>query len=120
MKNIMKPYPFRGLSKEQQIYNYHFIRSRGIVQNVFGILANHLRIFLSPILLLLQNVEILTLACCTLHNFLRDKAPLCYTPPENFDAEHIKKSVATWQQEIEFKFTRKKLTFNEGCWKQQL
>ena len=89
MENLMKPYPFRGLSKEQRIYNYNLSRARRIVENVFGILANRFRIFLSPILLSSENVEILTLACHTLHSLLRDKAPLRYTPPGSFDVENL-------------------------------
>ena len=89
MENLMKPYHFRGLCKEQRICNYHLSRARRIVENVFGVLANRFRIFLSPILLSPDNVEILTLACCTLHSFLRDKAPLRYTPPGSFDVENL-------------------------------
>ena len=51
MENFMKPYSFRGLSKEQRIYNYHLSKARRIVKNVLGILANRFKIFLSPILL---------------------------------------------------------------------
>ena len=65
MEILMKPYLFRGLSKKQRIYNYHLSRARLIAENVFGILANRFRIFLSPILLSPENVEIITLACCT-------------------------------------------------------
>ena len=74
MENLMNPYLFRGLPKEQRIYNYHLSRARRIVENVFGILANRFRIFLSPILLSPENVEVLSLACCTLHT--REK--FCY------------------------------------------
>ena len=91
IENLMKPYPFRGLSKKQWICNHHLSRARRIVKNVFGILANSFRIFLSPILLSPKNVEILTLVCCTLHNFLRNKAPLRYTPPGSFDVENLER-----------------------------
>ena len=120
MKNLMKPYPFRRLSKKQRIYNYHLSRAKRIAKNVFGTLANRFRIFLSPILLSPENTEILTLACCTLHNFLHDKAPLRYTSPGSFNVENLERGVATWRPEIEFKFTRGRVTFSEGCWKQQL
>ena len=120
MENLMKPYPFRGLSKKQWIYNYHLGRARRIVEKVFGILANHFRIFLSPILLSPENVEILTLACCTLHGFFHDKVPLRYTSPGSFNVENLERGVATWRPEIGFKFTRGRVTFSEGCWKQQL
>ena len=91
MENLMKPYSFRGLSKKQRIYNYYLSGARRIVKNVFGTLANHFRIFLSPILFSPENVEILILTCCTLHGFLRDKAPLRYTPPGSFNVEHLER-----------------------------
>lgn len=74
MDNLMKTYPSRGLSKEQQIYSYHLRRARYVLENVFDLLTNLFRIFLSSILLLPKSIEILTLACCTLHNFSHDKA----------------------------------------------
>ena len=91
IENLIKLYPFRGLSKKQRIYNYHLSRARRIVENVFEILVNRFRIFLSPILLSPKNVEIFTLACCTLYNFLRDKAPLRYAPPGNFDIKNLER-----------------------------
>ena len=58
---------------------------------VLGILANRFRIFLSPILLSPENVEIHPLACYTVHNFLCDKSPLRCTPLGHFDAENLEK-----------------------------
>ena len=91
MENLIKPYPFRGLSKKQRIYNYHLSRARRIVENVFGILANCFRIFLSTMLVSPEIVEILTLACCIFYNFLSDKAPLRYIPPRSFDVENVER-----------------------------
>ena len=104
----MKPYPFRGLSKKQRIYNYYLSRARRIVENLFGILANRFRIFLSPVLLSPENVEIITLVCCTLHNFLRDKAPLRYTPPGRFDVENLERG------ELQHGDSRSGLSSQEG------
>ena len=35
-ENLMKPYPFRGLSKKQRIYyNYHFIAEQGALSKTY-------------------------------------------------------------------------------------
>ena len=85
--NLMKPYPNRGLSKEQRTFNYRLSRARRIVENAFGILANRFRVFLSPIQLSPENVEKVVLGSCALHNFLRSKAPSQYTPSGSLDTE---------------------------------
>ncbi|KAF2901209.1 hypothetical protein ILUMI_04976 [Ignelater luminosus] len=56
-KHLLKPYPQRRLS-----------RSRRMIESSFGILANRFRIFLAPINLPVEKVEIITLACVALHN----------------------------------------------------
>ena len=36
MENLMKPYPSRGLSKKQQIYNYHLNRAGALSKTYLG------------------------------------------------------------------------------------
>ena len=101
-KNLMKPYPFRGLSTEKRIFNYRLSRARRIVENAFGILANRFRVFLSPIQLAPENVEKVVLASCALHNFLRDKSPLRYTQRGSLDNEMLEEGVVregSWRTE---------------------
>lgn len=72
-KNILKPFPQKNLTHDKRIYNYRLSRARRVVENVFGILSSRFRIFKKPILVDIKNIDILVLACCSLHNFLRKK-----------------------------------------------
>ena len=87
---ILKPYKQRGLTPERRIFNYRLSRARRVVENVFGILANRFRIFMAPINLNPEKVEVITFACCALHNFLRSKKESCalYMPPGCVDTEN--------------------------------
>ena len=70
---LIKPFPQQNLSFWQRIFNYRLSRARRVVENAFGILANRFRVFLAPIRLDESKVEIMVLASCALHNFLREK-----------------------------------------------
>ena len=71
--SMLKPYSQNGLTPERRIFNYRLSRARRVVENAFGILANRFLVFMTPINLAPEKVEITTLACCILHNFLRSK-----------------------------------------------
>lgn len=85
LTNILKPYPFRNMSNEQRIFNYRLSRARRVVENVFGILANRFRIFLTTISLNVDKVQDITLACCVLHNFLNKECRTTYRSDDGFD-----------------------------------
>lgn len=68
--NIMKPFPFRNLSKEKRIYNYRLSRARRTSENAFGILCRRFQIFLSPIQINPGRVEKVVMVACGLHNLL--------------------------------------------------
>ncbi|KAB0802358.1 hypothetical protein PPYR_04544 [Photinus pyralis] len=76
---IMKPYPQRNLTYEQKIFNYRLSRCRRIIESTFGILANRFRVLLTPINLKPKKVELITLACIALHNFLSKENHTSYT-----------------------------------------
>lgn len=71
--HILKPFPFRQMSKEQSIFNYRLSRARRVVENVFGILANRFRILLTTIPLQPEKARNIVEACVALHNFLREE-----------------------------------------------
>ena len=104
--NIMKPYSHRGLTVEERIFNYRLSRARRIVENAFGILANRFRVFLKPIALAPEIVEIIVMAACSLHNFLRDKSESrnVYMPAGIDECESEERSIhsiqhAQWREQ---------------------
>ncbi len=46
---LMKPFSKHNMSDEQRIFNYKLSHARRIVENAFGILANHFQCLLSPL-----------------------------------------------------------------------
>ena len=79
---IMKPYASRGLTSDQNIFNYRLSRARRTVENAFGILSSRFRIFRKAIPLSPEKVETVTMAACCLHNFLlrNNNSSAMYTP----------------------------------------
>ena len=69
---LMKPYPGKNLTAEQQIFNYRLSRARRFSENAFGILAAKFRVFRSAITSKPEYVNKLIFACVVLHNYLRD------------------------------------------------
>ena len=88
--NIMKPYGQANLGVKNRIFNYRLSRARRVVENAFGILANRFRVFMTGICLDPQKVQVIAMACCSLHNFLiqdLNGAQHVYVPPGSYDTK---------------------------------
>ena len=104
--NIMKPFPgvTKGLLTPERIYNYRLSRARRIIENVFGIWSSKFRVLLKSTDLNPNKVELITLTCAYLHNFLRRSAYSrnYYSPPGSFDVEDPDGNVipGAWRSEV--------------------
>ena len=75
--NLMKPYRNvrRSNTWEEDVFNYRLSRARRIIENVFGILSHRFRCLLTTLQPEPVVVKEITMACCTLHNFLCTRNP---------------------------------------------
>ena len=72
---MMKPYSRCGLSNEKRIFNYRLSRARRIVENAFGVLANHFQCILGTMRQQPDTVKSIIAACIYLHNLMRTRYP---------------------------------------------
>jgi hypothetical protein len=72
---MIKPYPHRGLTIQERIFNYRLSRARRVVENAFGILAHRFRCMLTTMQQKPKTVEGIVLACCIMHNLLISRNP---------------------------------------------
>lgn len=99
--NIIKPFRQAQLDSAcKEIYNYRVSRARHVVENGFGILASRFRVFHTQINLEPENIVKVVKATCALHNFLMEKLPAIYAPPnstyqENDDGDIINAGLNT-------------------------
>lgn len=101
MENLMKPYPQKGITHDEKIFNYRLCRARRVVENVFGILASRFRVFLQPVTINIERMDAVVLACCALHNFLRRRSKKNYITETSVDYEDIVNGTLTpgeWRQ----------------------
>jgi hypothetical protein len=89
MENVMKPYSQKNITHDERSFNYRLSRARRDVENIFGILASRFRIFLQPISTDVDRIDIIILACCALHNFLRATSKANYITESSVDHEDL-------------------------------
>ncbi|XP_021002930.2 uncharacterized protein [Parasteatoda tepidariorum] len=69
-KNIMRPYPGKNMSQDQEAFNYRLCRARRLIENTFGITSSRWRILRKPIVSSISTVEKIVKAVVCLHNFV--------------------------------------------------
>ena len=72
---LMKPYSRRGMDLNQRVFNYRLSWCRRVVENAFGMLTSHFRIFQRLIQQEPPMVARLVMACLVLHNLLKMRYP---------------------------------------------
>ncbi|XP_068212094.1 uncharacterized protein [Palaemon carinicauda] len=92
-EHLLKPFPQRDLNYEKKIYNYRLSRARRVVENAFGVLSNRFRVFHTPIALKPEKIDLVVLASCVLHNFLRRSCRKSYTPQNMIDFENTESGI---------------------------
>ena len=68
---LMKPYPHRGLTDREVIFNYGLTRARRVSENAFGILVHRFRVLSHSMHLDESVATTITESCLALHNFLK-------------------------------------------------
>lgn len=84
----MKPYPNRGQSESQRIFNYRLSRARRVSENAFGILSSKFRVFLSTLCVKPEYATSIVHAALALHKYLLCKCPNIYTPSGSVDTQN--------------------------------
>lgn len=82
------------MSLRENIFNYRLSRVRRIIENGFEIFASRFTVFQKPISLFPETANLVILACCALHYYLKTTCGPTYLPPgsvddENHNAVHI-------------------------------
>ena len=75
---LMKPYPFRGLTIEQRVFNFRLSHARRVAENAFGIIVNRFACLATRMCLQPATAVSIVRACMVLHNFLRTECDVRY------------------------------------------
>ena len=81
---LLKPFSHCTMDPRERMFNYRLSRARRVVENAFGIMAMHFRVFMRSIDTKMESTLLTIKAAATLHNVLSMRQPL---PPSAFDRE---------------------------------
>ena len=97
---MMKPYPSRGITRANRIFNYRLSRARRIVENAFGILVQRWRCLLSTLQLCPEHAELVAMACCVMHNLILTRYPRADRDADREDPDNHQVVMGAWRREI--------------------
>ncbi|KAL4142502.1 hypothetical protein QTP88_004948 [Uroleucon formosanum] len=87
--NLLRPYPGRNITDIGRVFNYRLSRARRTVKCAFGVLANKWRVLHTPIQAEPEFTDIITKACCILHNFVRKRDGINFEEAETHSLDDI-------------------------------
>jgi len=93
---LMRPYSRATLGGNEgnKIFNYRLSRARRVVENAFGILSNHWRVFRTYIQIQPKSVDNIVLAACCLHNMLCQSHVIQVDEINNYDSTEVFENMA--------------------------
>lgn len=87
-RNLMKPYDGKSLNDVKRIFNYRLSRGRKTVECTFGMAAEKFAVLNGPIRCRdAETVNDIVKAACILHNYVRKREGINYTPTRPEPAE---------------------------------
>ena len=72
---LMKPFSHRSQVQRERIYSYRLSRARRVVENAFGILSQRFRCFMTTMQQNPDNINLITMCACVLHNLILTRYP---------------------------------------------
>jgi hypothetical protein len=95
IKDFLKPYNVKQLTRERKIFNHRLSCARRIIENVFSILVARFGLFKTHINIQLDNIKDVVMPSYALHIFLHRTSPDSYTPSECFETEDLQNGTVT-------------------------
>jgi len=118
-RNLLRPYPGRGLTFKRKIFNYRLSRARRYVECAFGVLANKWRVLHSAMLVEPNFADDVVKACCILHNYVRLRDGYKFEDTlsnnlEDFQNRNSNRNLGARQQGIEIREYFSEYFMNSG------
>ena len=85
---LIRPYSSHCMDLKERVFNYRISWGRSVVENAFGILTSHFRIFHSLVQQEPPVVKRVVMACLVLHDLLRIRYPTAHQEDFGVEGQH--------------------------------